>query len=169
MPGATIDSPIVQGRSESLDFYLTHDADGEKSAWSAPCIGAGCTQGAVSPLVIIYGHHMSGGTVFAPFAQYSSCDCAEGHRSIRVFTREKAIELEVFAVDVMDASAEGKRTDFADAAELDACLGDKLSRCEVVPERADGRRAGPGFRDMQLPDEQLTPIIYATDSTDNYF
>ena len=49
-----------------------------------------------------------------------------------VFTREKEIELEVFAMDVVNASSEGKRTDFADVAALDAYLGDKLSRCEVV-------------------------------------
>ena len=42
------------------------------------------------------------------------------------------MELEVFAVD---ASSKGKRTDFADAPALDAYLGDKLSRCEVVLER----------------------------------
>ena len=37
-------------------------------------------------------------------------------------------------MDVVDASSEGKRTDFADAAELDAYLWDKLPRCEVVLE-----------------------------------
>ena len=132
VPGTTVDYPIVQGRRESPDFYLTHDAGGERSAWGAPYIDAGCAQGADSPLAIVYGHHMSDGTMFAPLAQYSSRDFAEGHRTIRVFTCEKEIELEVFAVDVVDASSEGKRTDFAGAAELDAYLGDKLSRCEVV-------------------------------------
>lgn len=72
--------------------------------------------------------------MFAPLAQYSSRDFAEDHRTIRVYTREKEIELEVFAVDVVDASSEGKRTGFADAAELDVYLGDKLSRCKVVLE-----------------------------------
>ena len=133
-PGTTVDYPIVQGRPESPDFYLTHDAGGERSAWGAPYIDAGCAQGAESPLVIVCGHHMSDGTMFAPLAQYSSRDFAEGHRTIRVYTREKAIELKVFAADVVDASSEGKRTDFADAAELAAYLGDKLSRCEVVLE-----------------------------------
>ncbi len=134
VPGTTVDYPVVQGRPESPDFYLTHGAGGERSAWGAPYIDAGCAQGADSPLVIVYGHHMSDGTMFAPLAQYSSRDFAENHRTIRVYTREKAIELEVFAADVVNASAEGKRTDFADAAELDAYLGDKLSRCEVVLE-----------------------------------
>ena len=134
VPGTTVDYPIVRGEPESPDFYLTHDACGERSAWGAPYIDAGCAQGAESPLVIVYGHHMSDGTMFAPLAQYSSRDFAEGHRAIRVYTREKEIELEVFAADVVDASSEGKRTDFANAAELDAYLGDKLSRCEVVLE-----------------------------------
>ena len=49
---------------------------------------------------------MSDGTMFAPLAQYSSRGFAEGHRTIRVYTRENAIELEVFAVDVVDASSE---------------------------------------------------------------
>ena len=134
VPGTTVDYPIVQGQPESPDFYLTHDADGGRSAWGAPYIDAGCAQGTESPLVIVYGHHMSDGTMFAPLAQYSSRDFAEGHRTIRVFTRDKEIELEVFAVDVVNASSEGKRTDFTDAAALDAYLGDKLSRCEVVLE-----------------------------------
>lgn len=134
VPGTTVDYPIVQGRQESPDFYLTHDVGGERSAWGAPYIDAGCAQGAESPLVIVYGHHMSDGTMFAPLAQYSSRGFAEGHRTIRVYTRENAIELEVFAADVVDASSEGKRTNFAGAAELDAYLGDKLSQCEVVLE-----------------------------------
>ena len=134
VPGTTVDYPIVQGRPESPDFYLTHDANGERSAWGAPYIDAGCAQGAESPLVIVYGHHMSDGTMFAPLAQYSSRGFAEGHRTIWVYTREKEIELEVFAADVVDASSEGKRTDFAGAAELDAYLGDKLSRCEIALE-----------------------------------
>ena len=76
VPGTTVDYPIVQGRPESPDFYLTHDAGGERSAWGAPYIDAGCAQGSESPLVIVYGHHMSDGTMFAPLAQYSSRDFA---------------------------------------------------------------------------------------------
>ena len=83
VPGTTVDYPIVQGRPESPDFYLTHDAGGERSAWGAPYIDAGCAQGAESPLVIVYGHHMSDGTMFAPLAQYSSRDFAEGRSSSR--------------------------------------------------------------------------------------
>ena len=68
------------------------------------------------------------GTIGGSIALKTSRDFAEAHRTIYVYTRDKEIELEVFAVDVVDANSEGKRTDFADAAELDAYLGDKLSQ-----------------------------------------
>ena len=161
VPGTTVDYPIVQGRTESPDFYLTHDAGGERSAWGAPYIDAGCAQGAGSPLVIVYGHHMSDGTMFAPLAQYSSRDFAEGHRTIRVFTREKTIELEVFAVDVVDASSEGKRTGFADAAELDAYLGDKLSRCEVVLEEPADVEQAWAFVTCSYQTSNSRTVVYA--------
>lgn len=161
VPGTTVDYPIVQGRQESPDFYLTHDAGGERSAWGAPYIDAGCAQGAGSPLVIVYGHHMSDGTMFAPLAQYSSRDFAEGHRTIRVFTREKTIELEVFAVDVVGANSEGKRTDFADAAELDAYLGDKLSRCEVVLEEPADVEQAWAFVTCSYQTSNSRTVVYA--------
>lgn len=161
VPGTTVDYPVVQGLPESPDFYLTHDADGERSAWGAPYIDAGCAQGTASPLVIVYGHHMSDGTMFAPLAQYSSRDFAERHRIIRVFTREKAIELEVFAVDVVDASSEGKRTDFVDAAALDAYLGDKLSRCEVVLEEPADVAQAWAFVTCSYQTSNSRTVVYA--------
>ena len=161
VPGTTVDYPTVQGRPESPDFYLTHDAGGERSAWGAPYIDAGCAQGAGSPLVIVYGHHMSDGTMFAPLAQYSSRDFAEGHRTIRIYTREKAIELKVFAADVVDASSEGKRTDFADAAELDAYLGDKLSRCEVVLEEPADVEQAWAFVTCSYQTSNSRTVVYA--------
>lgn len=118
-------------------------------------------KGAESPLVIVYGHHMSDGTMFAPLAQYSSRDFAEGHRTIRIYTREKAIELKVFAADVVDASSEGKRTDFADAAELAAYLGDKLSRCEVVLEEPADIAQAWAFVTCSYQTSNSRTVVYA--------
>ena len=161
VPGTTVDYPIVQGRPELPDFYLTHDASGERSVWGTPYIDAGCAQGAESPLVIVYGHHMSDGTMFAPLAQYSSHGFAEGHRTIQVFTREKEIELEVFAADVVDASSEGKRTNFAGAAELDAYLGDKLSQCEVVLEDSADVAHAWAFVTCSYQTSNSRTVVYA--------
>ena len=104
---------------------------------------------------------MSDGTMFAPLAQYSSRGFAEGHRSILVFTRDKEIELEVFAVDVVDASSEGKRTGFADAAALDSYLGDKLSRCEVVLEEPADVAQAWAFVTCSYQTSNSRTVVYA--------
>ena len=92
---------------------------------------------------------------------FSSRDFAEGHRTIRVYTREKAIELEVFAADVVDASSEGKRTDFADAAALAAYLGDKLSRCEVVLEEPSDVAQAWAFVTCSYQTSNSRTVVYA--------
>lgn len=103
VPGTTVDYPIVQGRTESPDFYLTHDAGGERSAWGAPYIDAGCAQGAESPLVIVYGHHMSDGTMFAPLAQYSSRDFADA-AALAAYLGDKLSRCEVVLEEPSDVA-----------------------------------------------------------------
>lgn len=132
VPGTTIDYPVVQEDAAHLLFYLDHDMNGDYSVWGTPYIDAGCADGSESPLVIVYGHHMSDGTMFAPFAQYSDAAFAEEHQILYVYTQSRAYELQVFAVDVLDASVEGKQADIADSNELQSYLDNNLSRCEVV-------------------------------------
>lgn len=138
IPGTTVDYPIVQGDASDPDFYLTHDMSGNRSAWGTPYIDAGCADGVLSPLVVVYGHHMSDGTMFGPLEQYADRSFAEEHRTILVYTRERDVELEVFATDVVDADREGMRTEFEDAADLQAYLDERLGRCEVVLGRPGG-------------------------------
>ena len=110
---------------------------------------------------------MFDGTLFAPLAQCSSRSFAEGHCAIRVFTREKAIELELFAVDVVDASAEGKRTNFADVAELDAYLGDKLSRLEAAFDEPANLAQTWAFVTCSYQPSNSHTVVYARDSIGN--
>ena len=104
---------------------------------------------------------MSGGTMFAPLAQYSSRAFAEAHRTICVYTRDKEIELEVFATDVLDANSEGKRTDFTDVAALDSYLGDKLSRCEVVLEEPKDVAQAWAFVTCSYQTSNSRTVVYA--------
>lgn len=112
--------------------------NGSRSAWGTPYIDAGCAEGVLSPLVVVYGHHMSDGTMFGPLERYADREFAEEHRTILIYTRERAVELEVFATDVVDADREGVRTEFGGAADLQAYLDERLGRCEVVLERPGG-------------------------------
>lgn len=104
---------------------------------------------------------MSDGTMFAPLAQYSSRAFTEAHRTICVYTRDEEIELEVFAVDVVDASSEDKRTDFADVAAPDSYLGDKLSRCEVVLEDSADIAHAWAFVTCSYQTSNSRTVVYA--------
>jgi sortase B len=167
VPGTTIDYPAMQEDADSPSYYLNHSMDGSYSAWGTPYIDAGCALGTESPLVIVYGHHMSDGTMFAPLAQYSNRAFAEVHRTIRVFTREKSYELRVFAVDVVDASTEGKRSDISDTAELNAYIGDKLSQCEVVLENPSNLTQAWAFVTCSYQTSNSRTVVYAADSADD--
>lgn len=132
IPGTTVDYPVVQASSGSPDFYLTHDANGERSAWGAPYIHSGCREGVDSPLVIVLGHNMSDGTMFAPLSNYSRRSFAQEHRTILVRTEGETRRLEVFAADVLGADSEEVVAGFDGIDGLRSFIDDKLRSCEVV-------------------------------------
>ncbi len=56
---------------------------------------------------MVYGHHMSDGSAFAPFASYIDVGFAREHDRIIVYRRTgEVLELEPVAVDVVNASRE---------------------------------------------------------------
>lgn len=58
----------VMSRPEEPDYYLNHGFDGEKSSSGVPFLGAGCDFS--SDNIIIYGHNMKNGTMFAQLISY---------------------------------------------------------------------------------------------------
>lgn len=64
-------------------------------------------------------------------------------------------------MDVVDASSEGKRADFADAAELEAYLGDMLSRCEVVLEEPSDVSQAWAFVTCSYQTSNSRTVVYA--------
>lgn len=56
---------------------------------------------------MVYGHHMSDGSVFADFARFSNEDYAREHNRIILYERDgETVELWVCAVDIVNASCE---------------------------------------------------------------
>lgn len=104
VPGTNIDEPIVQATLDAPSAYLYRDALGQ-GAYGTPYIDSECSID--SRFVMVFGHHMSDGSVFADFANFSNKDYAREHNRIIVYKRnDDALELEVCAVDVVDASRE---------------------------------------------------------------
>ena len=104
VPGTGIDEPIVQATPDSPNAYLHRDVF-DQGAYGTPYIDSECTID--SRLVMVYGHHMSDGTAFAEFADFIDEGYAREHSRIVVYKRSgETLELEVCAVDVVNASRE---------------------------------------------------------------
>lgn len=104
VPGTNINEPVAQASSEAPNAYLYRDALGQ-GAYGTPYIDCDCA--VTSRLVVVYGHHMSDGSVFADFANFADEAYAREHGRIVVYRRGcDPLTLEVVAVDVVDASRE---------------------------------------------------------------
>lgn len=80
--GTPINYPVMF-TPEQPDFYLKHGFDKEYSAYGVPFIGENCTLLPRSDNLIIYGHHMKNGTMFAALTDYKDEDFYEKHKLIR--------------------------------------------------------------------------------------
>lgn len=76
-----------------------------QGAYGTPYIDCECSID--SRFVMVYGHHMSDGSAFAPFASYIDAGFAREHARIIVYRRTgETLELKPIAVDVVNASQE---------------------------------------------------------------
>lgn len=104
VPGTGIDEPIVQATPDAPNAYLYADAMGQ-GAYGTPYIDCDCSID--TRFVMVYGHHMSDGSAFAPFASYIDEGFAREHGRIIVYRRTgEVLELKPVAVDVVNASRE---------------------------------------------------------------
>lgn len=104
VPGTEIDEPIVQATPDAPNAYLYADAMGQ-GAYGTPYIDCECSID--SRFVMVYGHHMSDGSAFAPFASYIDEGFAREHDRIIIYRRTGGtLELKPVAVDVVNASRE---------------------------------------------------------------
>lgn len=104
VPGTSIDEPIAQASPDAPNAYLYRDATGQ-GAYGTPYIDSECSLD--SPFVMVYGHHMSDGSVFADFASFIDETYAREHDEIILYQREgETLHLVPIAVDVVNASRE---------------------------------------------------------------
>ena len=94
--GTNIDYPVMQ-TPDNPDFYLKHGFDKEYSAYGVPYMQENCVLGQSDNLVI-YGHHMNNGSMFADLCKYTDKDFYEEHKTIRFDTLSEFGEYEIVAV-----------------------------------------------------------------------
>lgn len=156
-----INYPVMQSKNEP-DFYLKHKFDKTYSVYGCPYVQENCDTEKPSDNLIIYGHHMNDGSMFAGLMKYADKDFYDNHKIITFDSLTKHREYEVVAVfrtvaysnegfkyhQFVDAENEKEYTEYIEKCKdlsiydtgVGAAYGDKLitiSTCEYS--RNNGR------------------------------
>lgn len=124
VPGTTIDYPVLQ-TPESPDYYLYRDFYGKDSIHGCIYAYEPCDVAKPSDQIVLYGHKMKDGTMFAPLLSYRDEAFFKTNPVIRFDSIGEHRTYEILSVFVTSA-AEGEGfpfydfVDAADEAEFDA-------------------------------------------------
>lgn len=95
--GTNIDYPVMQTPADP-NYYLKHDFEKHYTHYGCPFMQADCDALAPSDNLIIYGHNMKDGSMFADLAKYRSKDFWQAHKTVRFDTSAGGSTYEIFAV-----------------------------------------------------------------------
>lgn len=106
--GTELDYPVMH-TPEKPEYYLKRSFSGEGSPYGVPFLDARCSLS--SDNLIIYGHHMSDGSMFSVLHDYRDQDFLEAHPVIRFETLDGVTEYQVAAVmQVRGTLSEGDKS-----------------------------------------------------------
>ncbi len=111
-----IDYPIVQFSDNS--YYLNHTFEGQENSSGTLFIDCGITEGMEGKNVIVYGHNMKNGSMFAGLKNYREDEFYESHKTFQVYTETGFYTYEIFAVCVVDPDSDAYTIGFADDADF---------------------------------------------------
>lgn len=156
VPVTNISQPIVKAGKEDPNAYLYLDTLGQ-GGYGTPYIDADCT--AESLLVPIYGHNMSDGSAFADFAKFSDGEYARSHSVVDLYTRDgRKHELEVIAVDIVNANAETMCPDYDDA----EAIARQIAKSDIVLTEYDGASKVLAFTTCSYQTANSRTAVYAS-------
>ena len=95
--GTSIDYPVMQTPADPT-YYLKHDFEKNYTDYGCPFMQADCDALRPSDNLIIYGHNMKDGSMFADLAKYRSKDFWQAHKTVWFATELGSRAYEVFAV-----------------------------------------------------------------------
>lgn len=97
IPDTNIDYPILQHETDDT-YYLNYNLDGSKGYPGCIYTEKINNKNFADNNTVIYGHNMRNGTMFADIHEFKDADFFEEHRYIYVFTPEKTLIYDIFAV-----------------------------------------------------------------------
>lgn len=115
-----INYPVVQSKDEP-NFYLKHGFDKEYADCGCPYVQENCDVQKPSDNLVIYGHHMKSGSMFADLERFKDKDFQSKHRTVffdTLYERQTYEIIAVFKTAVYTGSEnEFQYCSFVDAAE----------------------------------------------------
>lgn len=102
--GTQINYPVMQSM-DSPDYYLKHSFEKEYSRFGVPYLDSDCIIGQSNNL-IVYGHHMSDGSMFADLVKYEKSDFWLGHQFVEFNTVDTNAEYLVISAFTYDTNNE---------------------------------------------------------------
>ena len=131
--GTSIDYPVMQTPADP-NYYLKHDFEKNYTDYGCPFMQADCDALAPSDNLIIYGHNMKDGSMFADLAKYRSKDFWQTHKTVWFDTAVGGCAYEIFAVIHTTVQADAADTFpfywFVDAASPEE-FADYVSACKA--------------------------------------
>ena len=128
--GTAINYPVVQSKSNP-NFYLYHNFYKQESVYGCPFVQDNCDANKPTDNVVIYGHHMNDGSMFAEFANYSSYDFYTDHKYIQFDTLHENHRYEVLAAFKTEAQTGFRYYSFVNASS-DADYNAFVSKCKSL-------------------------------------
>lgn len=95
--GTSIDYPVMQTPADP-NYYLKHDFEKRYTDYGCPFMQADCDALRPSDNLIIYGHNMKDGSMFADLAKYRSKDFWQAHKTVWFDTELGSYAYEIFTV-----------------------------------------------------------------------
>lgn len=111
--GTQINYPVMQSK-DNTDYYLNHSFEKEYSRFGVPYLDSDCIIGQSNNL-IVYGHHMKDGSMFADLVKYGESEFWLEHQFVEFNTVDAKGEYVVISAFAYDTNNEEfNYTHFAD-------------------------------------------------------
>lgn len=129
--GTNINYPVMQ-TIDNPNFYLKRGFEKQYSNYGVPYVQENCALG-ISDNVVIYGHHMNNGSIFADLCKYEREDFYQEHPTIHFDTLSSLGEYEIVAAFKTVAYSEDgfKYYHFVDA-ENETAFDAFISQCKAL-------------------------------------
>lgn len=105
-----IDYPVMQ-TPDRPDYYLKRNFEKHQSAYGVPYVSEMCVLGAEGTNLLIYGHHMKNGSMFASLDGYRDAEYYKEHPIIRFDTLDEASVYEVIGAWLIPNAASAEQVD----------------------------------------------------------